>query len=374
MQPIPWNEERLARLSVCCCPNISSRTLARLSVAASWQDIWSAPPSKLKRFGVRTQSTEAFTSWRKRFDLGKLLNDLERDRISVVFAEDPGYPALLGATADPPHILFIRGELKTTPSVSVVGSRRMTEYGKRCVDELVPPLVDAGIAITSGLAFGVDGAAHSTTVERGGTTWAVLGTGIDEASLYPRAHAGLTHQILDGGGALISEFPPGTGSRKEHFPLRNRIIAGLSLATIVIEAREDSGSLITAKSALEENREVLAVPGPIWSDSSRGTNQLIRAGARVCLGADDVFSALALDRPQAVRQAMAGLPADPVDQKILQALDEPRHVDSLADLLHLGAPALASRLSLLELSGFIAPLGGQVWARAGQRRQVRQKG
>jgi DNA processing protein len=373
MENLFWNKERLARLSVCCCPNLSSRTLTRLAEAASWQEVWTAPLSKLLSYGVRTQSAEAFTAWRKQFALDVLLKALERDTISVLFADDPDYPALLGATSDPPQVLFLRGQLKPTPSVAVVGARRMSDYGKRCVDEIIPPLIEAGLTITSGLAFGVDGEAHTATLDRGGTTWAVLGTGIDEASLYPRAHAGLAHRILDGGGALLSEFPPGTGSRKEHFPQRNRIIAGLSLAVVVIEAREDSGSLITAKSALEENREVLAVPGPIWSDGSRGTNQLIRAGARVCLGAEDVFSALTLDRPQAVRQALAGLPTDPIDQKILQALDEPRHVDTLADLLLIGASALASRLSLLELSGFIAPLGGQVWARAGQRRRVRQK-
>lgn len=369
MNTIQWTNERLARLSISCCPHLGPRSLARIEeLCPSWERAWSASRKTLLNCGVEPQRIDAFLAWRTTFDLKNVLQQLQNDAIGVLFPGDAGYPALLSCANDAPRILFVRGQLANTPSIAVVGSRTMSAYGKRCVHDLVAPLASAGICILSGMAFGIDGEAHRVALAEGGRTWAVLGTGNDEASLYPKAHVSLAHEILEKGGAIVTEFPPGTGSRKEHFPLRNRIIAGLASAVLVVEAKEKSGSLITAKCALEENREVLAVPGPIWNEGSRGTNLLIQAGARVCLSAQDLFDALSMERPKAMQQAHATLPNDPMDERILSVLDEPRHVDEVAELVHVSPGFLASRLTLLELSGMVSSLGGQMWARAGLRR------
>lgn len=289
------------------------------------------------------------------------------DQIKYIKADDPSFPPLLRQISSPPQGLFFRGLLNTLPAISIVGTRRNTSYGRRCVEAIVPDLVAAGFAIVSGMALGIDGLVHRSALDAGGKTIAILGTGIDEQAIYPRAHVNLAHEIIASGGAVISEFPPGTGSRKEHFPIRNRLIAGWSLATLVIEADMNSGSLITAKQALEANREVLAVPGPIWSDVSRGCNKLISAGARVCLSANDVLESLELDRPDLVSQARALLPLTPEESSILDLLSAPMHVDDIILKSGFEAGAVGARLTVLEVKGYIAQLGGQMWGRSHAR-------
>ena len=260
----------------------------------------------------------------------------------------------------------MRGTLTDAPAVSIVGTRKITDYGKQCVETIVPDLVRAGFVIVSGLALGVDGAVHRATLNAGGTTIAILGTGVDDSSMYPREHFNLAREIMDGRGAIISEFPLGTDSRKEHFPIRNRLIASLSLATLVIEAAQNSGSLITAKLALEDNREVLAVPGPIWSEQSAGTNLLLKLGAKICTCGQDVFDAIKLDRPDLVAETRAIMPIDPLEQRILDCLAEPRHVDEISRLAEIEPSSASSQLSILELKGLIKQIGGQMWIRTRQ--------
>ncbi|MCC7522938.1 DNA-protecting protein DprA [Candidatus Uhrbacteria bacterium] len=286
------------------------------------------------------------------------------DHIKYIPAADPSFPALLRQIGSPPQGLFFRGVLNDLPAISIVGTRRNTSYGRRCIEEIVPDLVAAGFSIISGLALGIDGLVHRAVLRAGGKTIAILGTGIDEKAIYPRAHVNLAHEIIHSGGAIVSEFPAGTGSRKEHFPIRNRLIAGWSLATLVIEADMDSGSLITAKQALEANREVLAVPGPIWSDVSRGCNKLISAGARVCMSANDVLESLEIDRPDLVSQARALLPLTSDESRILDLLSEPHHVDDIIVKTGLDAGSVGAKLTVLEVKGYIAQLGGQIWGRS----------
>ena len=274
---IEWNETRVAKACLASFPFFGSRTLRKLRSAypnPAWA--WLASPEALVANGAPEQAAMKFTDWRSSVDPEKLIRQLDLQGIRVLFRDDPGYPQSFQMSSNPPEILFVRGVLEDRPSVAVVGTRRMTSYGRQCVAAIVPDLVRSGLSIISGLALGVDAEAHKTTIENEGYTVAILGTGVDDDAIYPRENFQLAQRIISQGGAVISEFPPGTDSRREHFPMRNRLIATLSAATLVIEASEDSGSLITAKSALEENREVLSVPGPIWSDQTTGRVQLRR--------------------------------------------------------------------------------------------------
>lgn len=289
------------------------------------------------------------------------------DHIQYISADDTRFPPLLRQIGSPPQGLFFRGAINDLPAISIVGTRRNTSYGRRCIDAIVPDLVAAGFTIVSGMALGIDGLVHQAALNAGGKTIAILGTGIDENSIYPRAHVNLAHEIIKSGGAVVSEFPPGTGSRKEHFPIRNRLIAGWSLGTLVIEADMDSGSLITAKQALEANREVLAVPGPIWSDVSRGCNKLISAGARVCTSASDVLESMEIDRPDLISEARALLPLTPEESLILNLLSTPLHIDDIIVKTSMDPGSIGAKLTMLEVKGYIAQLGGQMWARSHAR-------
>ena len=236
--------------------------------------------------------------------------------LRIVTQEDEQFPALLREIYDPPLLLYIRGELPhDVPCVAIVGSRKATQYGKTATNLLVRPLASRGLTIVSGLAYGIDAEAHRATLAVHGKTIAVLGSGSDDAALYPRAHRQLAADIVASGGAVITEYPPGTRPQGYFFPQRNRIIAGLSRALVVVEADEKSGALITARLALDQNREVFAVPGPITSDLSRGTNGLLRDGAAPARSADDIWAALELQdalpaaAPSSTHQQLESIPA-----------------------------------------------------------------
>ncbi len=357
-----WTDERIAHLALLQTPKIgSSRIRALKAVFGSLQAAWKGSVERVREAGLPAEACEAFRIVRKNFDAQKAIHTLEEQEIFFVLREDPSYPALLHQTSDQPEALFIRGRIRTLPWIALVGSRNMTSYGERCVNEVVPDLVRAGCGIVSGLALGVDGAVHRAALTAQGYTVAFLGGGIDEMSLYPRSHVDLAHKILAQGGALVSEFAPGTASRSFHFPLRNRLIAGSSLATVVIEATLDSGSLITAKSALEENREVFAIPGPIWCHASAGCHRLIQSGAQLCTKAEDILRLLKVDRPQVMEEAQVRLPLDAFERRILAELTEPRSLNLLSRRLEEAPGKLSSALSLLELKGLITSLEGQGW-------------
>lgn len=285
--------------------------------------------------------------------------------IKFLEATDPRFPPLLSQTSDPPKGLYLRGTLEDRPTISVVGTRRITAYGRRVVSEIVGGLAASGFGIVSGLALGIDGEAHKAALDAGGYTIAILGTGIDDATIYPREHVALAHRILAAGGALISEYPPKSPSFKHVFPRRNRLIAGWSPATVVIEAAHGSGSLITARLALEENREILAVPGSIFSDASAGCHELLSLGAKVCRSADDVLKALAFDRPELIAETRASMPLTESESCVHAALTEPLHVDALAERLRQSSAEVSACLALLELKGYVWHQGGQIWLKKG---------
>lgn len=303
---------------------------------------------------------------------------------------DPRYPELLRRTADPPQVLYVLGdpEVLGLPQVAVVGSRNPTPGGAEIARELARDLAAAGLVVTSGLALGVDGAAHQGALAARGLTVAVAGTGLDR--VYPAAHRELAHRIA-AEGALVSEFPVGTPPLPEHFPRRNRIIAGLALGTLVVEAALRSGSLITARLAGEEGREVFAVPGSVRNPLARGCHVLLREGATLVESAADVLQALGgllahVPRdgageaaaagsgaagagsaaglgPGATRAGGAAEPLDPDHRRVLESLGfDPVGVDTVVERSGLTAEAVSSILLLLELRGLVEAHGGGRYA------------
>lgn len=298
----------------------------------------------------------------------------------ILRLDAPAYPALLAAIPRPPPLLWIVGEagLLADPQVAVVGTRRPSTGGREIAREFAAQLAASGVVITSGLALGIDAAAHRGALEAGGRTLAVLGTGLDR--IYPAANRELAHAIVDGRGALVSEFPLGTPALADNFPRRNRVIAGLALGTLVVEAAPASGSLITARLAAEQNREVFAVPGSIRNPLARGCHTLIREGAKLVESAADILAELAprlqtmLAAPApaaptlSVTAAPGGSPAvaalDEDYRKLLESLaDSPAPVDLLVQRSGLTAEVVSSMLLILELEGYVATAPGGLYSR-----------
>jgi len=268
---------------------------------------------------------------------------------------DPAYPAALAAIIDPPAVLWTRGSpaALTMPSVAIVGSRAASAYALSVASTLAADLAARGVAIVSGLARGVDSAAHRGALEADGVTIAVLGSGLDV--IYPAEHAPLARDI-ERRGLVMSELVPGTPPLPHFFPLRNRIISGLSRAVVVIEANERSGSLITARCALEQGRDVLAVPGNILTGRNRGAHALLKDGAKIVESADDILEELGMCAVGSPRAASGGRPSDPVLDCLTPG--EPSDLDEIADRSGLAPSRLLPRLMELELQGAVARVGG----------------
>lgn len=265
------------------------------------------------------------------------------------------WPVGLNSTWHPPKSLYLRGKLPVGQGVAVVGTRRMTPYGAACVRLLVPELVRLGRVVVSGLALGVDGAAHKACLDAGGRTVAVLGTGIDDASIYPHSHFSLAQEIIKSGGTLVTEYPEGMPSLKQNFPARNRIVVGLSEAVLVIEAPHKSGAMITARLALDAGREVWAVPGPINSEMSWGPNDLIRNGAVPITDVSDIAHALGL-APNLPRQAEMLL--SETERAVTAALkDGPLSSDEIARKCGLDSSAIGLVITNLEIKGAVSAFG-----------------
>ncbi len=293
-------------------------------------------------------------------DASRKLVDTLRERVITLADED--YPPLLREIFDPPlalHILGDRTLLRAPMSIAVVGSRRASPYGLNAARTLGRELAAAGITIVSGLAQGIDAAAHESALDGQGRTIAVLGTGIDV--VYPRVNARLFRRI-EGAALIISEFPPGTPPRPENFPMRNRVISGLCAGTIIVEATSRSGSLITARMAAEQGREVFAVPGSIFSKGTEGTHRLIQYGAKLVHDCGDVFDELPGEWK---RRREEDQQPEPMLQDVFAALsrDEATHVDALTSRLNRPAGAIAESLLQLELGGWIRAMPGSRYVR-----------
>jgi DNA processing protein len=282
-------------------------------------------------------------------------------RITAVRFADPVYPAALAAIHDPPPILWTRGSLDYLSGVlvAIVGSRAASPYALEVARRLAGQLASRGVTVVSGMARGVDSAAHRGALEGGGATIAVFGCGVDV--IYPREHAALAQQICEC-GALLSEFPPGTPPLAAHFPQRNRVISGLSRAIVVVEAAEKSGSLITAGFALEQGRDVLAVPGSILGGRNAGSHALLRDGAKIVESADDIVEELHIGRDEVrgTRDEGSKRANTASNDSVLSSmmLGEPYDLDRLASLTGLDRVKLLQRLLVLELGGAVQRVDG----------------
>ena len=271
---------------------------------------------------------------------------------------DPDYPALLAEIPHPPQTLYVRGQIpKNIPLIAVVGTRRSTRYGQQITEEIAADLARSGIGVVSGLALGIDGFAHTSALRVGGTTLAVLGSGVDEDSVYPVSHRKLAETIIKNGGALISEYPPGSKPAQYTFPARNRIIAGITLGTLVTEAPQESGALITAYHALEFNRDVFAVPHAATSTMGIGCNRLISQGATLTTHAAVIADTLHLLLSP---KQYATPPLEPNQLILYEALShEPQTIDELLIKTSLPSYQVLGILSILEMHGLIRCQAGR---------------
>jgi len=282
------------------------------------------------------------------------------EKIEIIKIEDKGYPKLLKKIEDPPKILYIRGELPKKPCFAIVGTRRCSAYGKQIALEIAGGLAEVGLTIVSGMARGIDSFAHKGCLEREGKTIAVLGTGLDEKSIYPQENLKLAREILEKGGCLISEFPPGTPGLKQNFPQRNRIISGLSLGVLVVEAKMGSGALITAKWAKEQKRKLFAVPGPVHSSNSKGPHLLIKQGAILVENANDILKELKLPCSTFHVEQRGETPKENLILKILK--EKPLHIEKIIEKSGLKAQEVLSILAIMEIKDQVRNLGGNVYA------------
>lgn len=283
------------------------------------------------------------------------------DDIQIINQSDPSYPNQLLDMPEPPPQLYLRGNpdiLRSPYLLAVVGSRRASHYGKKCGEYLLTRPVRAGLVLISGLAYGIDALAHRICVENMRPTVAVLGSGLDNASIYPRLNLKLARDILDNGGAIISEHPPKTPALPRHFPARNRIIAGLARTTLVLQAARKSGSLITARLAIEAGRNVWAVPGDLFDPLAAGTNYLLQQGALPIIDPQDIIDLCQLNTKQESAPALTFL--TPSQQAIYKVLTKkPAHIDDLAEKLSLPAAAISITLTELELLEAVQNTGSQ---------------
>ncbi len=322
------------------------------------ESAWKAAPADLAEAGLGKKVIERVVQARDSVNPEKLWEQVQRQGIQALTWQDEAYPSRLKEIDQPPPVLFIRGEYLQEDlfAVALVGTRRVTPYGRQITEELASFLAVNGMTVISGLARGVDAIAHGSSLKAGGRTLAVLGSGVDR--IYPPEHRALAEQIMER-GALISDYALGTPPDASNFPPRNRIISGLSLAVVVIEAGETSGALITAEFAAEQGREVFAVPGSILAPQSKGTNKLIQQGAQPLLSVNDLMQALNLTRVSEHKAARKILPADETEARLLGVLgSEPLHVDEIRNQTDLPIEKISAVLALMELKGVVRQVGG----------------
>jgi DNA processing protein len=347
---------------------IGSVRASRLhSYFGSMAAAWSANANDLRASGMDQSTVTSIINARNSSDPDAEMEQLSKAGVKAYCWLDDEYPRRLKEVDDRPPVLFVRGELRPEDewAVAVVGTRRATPYGRQAAEHFSTDLARHGITVVSGLARGVDAVAHRSTLSAGGRTIAVLACGLD--IVYPPEHAKLAVEISQR-GALISDYPLGTQPRAEFFPRRNRILSAISLGVLVVEGDVDSGSLITARIALDQNREVFAVPGSIYSPTHRGPNKLIREGeAKLVTHTEDILEELNLTMTTASQQLELRevAPDDPTEARLLGVLSqEPSHIDEVQRVSGLPIAAVSSALALLELKGMVRQVGPMSFIRA----------
>ncbi len=338
------------------------RLKAVLDFFGNLEIAWSAPAEGLRAAGLPPKTLENLLRIRKDCSLEVIWENIERRGIQVLTWEDENYPRRLREIDQPPPVLYMLGTIQPADdwSVAVVGTRRVTGYGRQVAEEVSKFLASHGITVVSGLARGVDRIAHEVAVATGGRTIAVLGSGVDR--IYPPENSHLAEKIATQ-GAILSDYPPGTPPDSANFPPRNRIISGLAMASVIVEASMESGALITATFSVNQGREVFAVPGNIYSPQSKGTNHLIQVGATPLLKYEDILRVLQIGQVQEKQAARSMLKPDAnasaIEAQLLRVIsDEPQHVDEICAQSGLPIEQVSATLTLMELKGMIRQVGG----------------
>jgi DNA processing protein len=328
------------------------------------QDGWGATAMELAAAGLDRRGIENTIAARRGIDLDAEMERIAAQGIEVLTWDDPGYPRLLKPIPAAPPLIYVLGSLKPDDdwAVAVVGTRRATSYGREAAADLAGALAHNRITVVSGLARGIDGLAHRAALDAGGRTIAVLGSGVDV--IYPPEHARLARDIV-ANGAIVSDYPLGTQPEARNFPARNRIVSGLALGVLVVEGSEDSGSMITADCALEQGREVFAVPGSIFAAHSHGTNRLIQQGAKMVTGVQDILEELNLTQASQQMDVRSVIPDTPTEATLLDQLSaEPRHMDELVRATGLATAEVSATLAMMELKGMVRQVGGMTYVLA----------
>ena len=336
---------------------------------ASMEEAWKASAAGLQAAGLKGAALSALLAARDRIEPEAELEALDQLGVRALAWHDDSYPRRLKEIYDRPPLLYVRGQLTSADewAVALVGTRRATVYGRQAAEELAGGLARNGVTVVSGLARGIDSIGHKTTLAAGGRTIAVLACGLD--MVYPPEHLRLAQEIMEQ-GALLSDYSLGTQPRSEFFPRRNRIMVGLSLGVLVVEGDLKSGALITARQALDENREVFAVPGSIYSPTYRGANWLIQAGqAKLVTRVEDILEELNLTMAAHQMEAKELLPADETEAALLRLLSlEPIHIDEVRRESAMPIATVSGALAMLELKGMVRHVGNMNYVKAREAR------
>ena len=325
----------------------------------SLEDAWTASIVELKAAGIDDRTARGIVSRRAELSPDGEMEKLDRAGVKAISWHHPMYPPRLKEISDPPPVLYLRGEIlpEDERSVAVVGTRKATAYGREAATTLAQDLARNGVTVVSGLARGIDSIAHRAALDSGARTIAVFGCGLDV--VYPSEHTKLAYEI-EKSGALVSEHPLGTRPKAQHFPMRNRLISGMTLGTLVVEAGRLSGAMVTVRHALDQNREVFCVPGSIFSPASQGTNALIQEGAKLVLSYKDILEELNLT-VVSHQIEMRGMiePQDDNERVVLDHVShEPIHIDEIRRRAQLPITVVSGTLAMMELKGLIVQVGG----------------
>lgn len=333
------------------------------------ENAWKASAGEIRASGIDNVGLKAIARYRPDISPDEEMEKVERYGITVLTCKDKKYPSRLKEIYDYPPVIYIRGALLPEDEwcLAVVGTRRASVYGKQVTEELVADLAQSNITIISGLARGIDTVAHKTALKSGGRSLAVFASGLD--IVYPRENANLARDIIEQ-GCIISEYPLATRPRAENFPRRNRILSGLSMGVMVVEAGETSGAMITARMALEQNREVFAIPGSILSPTSRGTNRLIQEGAKLVRDYQDILEELNLTTVTRQIEMKEILPETDTEAALLRLLHaEPTHIDEVCRSSGLAMATVSGTLAMMELKGLVKQVGTMNYVLSREARQ-----
>ncbi len=346
-------------------PGVGPVTLRKLIQAAgSAEAAWSAPMSQLKNWLTPSQ-LEGFAHRPSDTQITRMINTCTEQGVNILSYEDPRFPRLLQEIHNPPVLLFAQGHLNALNqrTLAVVGTRKVSDYGRKITQKLVAELAPAHVCVVSGLAAGVDAEAHQAALVHQLPTVAVFGCGLD--IIFPRKNRPLAQDILDQGGLLLSEYSLGTEPSRATFPQRNRIVAGLAYGTVVVEGNRKSGAMITARLALEENRSVYAVPGSVFSPGSQGPLSLIQQGAMAVTQGQDILEDLHWEGSETKVLPLVRESVDPIEQKVLEVIGfEPTSIDVIPMQTQLSSAQVNETLTLLELKGYLHMLPGAKVCRA----------